>query len=154
MPQRERAPPDEWEERRDNASRRAFERFEDKLRAEFEETLSQLQVDSAQHFKNLEDKYVSWKGFAVFIVPLVSAIMALVAVYVAPVKESIAGVGQRVDKVEATVSKRLDEQDKKIERVGADVGAVMRVTVDGKPRSQAKREWETKTGVPRIDVNP
>ena len=134
--------------------RRAFERFEKKLKEEFDGAIAQVDVDTRQHFQKLENTFVSWKGFALFIVPLVTAIMGLVAVYVAPVKDAVAKVGDRVDKVEVTVSKRLDEQDKKVERMGADVSAVMRVTVDGKPRKQAQREWETKTGVPRIDASP
>jgi hypothetical protein len=97
---------------------------------------------------------VTWKGFALFIVPLVTATMALVAVYVSPVKENLSALDQRVGKTEATMSSRLAKQDEKLERQGIDLNALMRVTVDNKPRKQVQKEWESATGVPRIDASP
>lgn len=154
MTQAPGAPREDWEERKDRATRRAIERLEEELAAEYERVLDKLQSTHAQKLKDLEAHVVTWKGFAAFIIPLVSAIMGLVAAYVSPIKDSVAAGVQRMDASAKASEERLATHDKEIKRLRIDSNAVLRVTVDGKPRKQVQKEWESATGVPRIDANP
>ena len=54
----------------------------------------------------------------------------------------------------ATLRADFEKRNEEWKLQKATLEAVLRVTVDGKSRQQARREWESKTGVPRIDVNP
>lgn len=154
MPQRDGAPPEQWQERKDRDTRRAFERFEEKLRGEFHAELDDHRRDADRRLKGFEDHYVSYKSFTFGLLAMVGAVIGISITLMGPTKEAAVAASAKVDRVEAVVSQRLNEQEKEIERIRADINAVLRVTVDGKPRKQVQREWENATGVPRVDAAP
>lgn len=154
MAQRDGAPRDEWEPRRDILTRRAVEAIEDRLRGELESALRQHSVDSAQRHREMEERFVSHKALGFALLAMLGAVFAMASQYMAPTREAVASAVKKMDDATTVIDRRLAEQDKSIARQAASVEAVMRVTVDGKPRKQAQREWESKTGVPRIDAAP
>lgn len=130
------APPSDWEQRRDGALRLVI----DKLDALADE-VTQLQADVK---KDLEG-YVSYKALQVSIIGLLALIATLMGFVLSPTKDAAVAAVVRVEKLEGSVSSKLERFDARLEKQDAKTDAIWDVVGEGRPRSAAKAELQRRT---------
>src|SRR6187455_3219215 len=103
MPQRDSAPPDEWEPRRDSATRRAVQAIEDRLRGEITDTFREHLVESSKKHREMEERFVTYKAFALGIVVMLLSVYGFAREFMGPTKESVAAAAKKLGDATTTI---------------------------------------------------
>lgn len=135
--QRPGAPPEEWEERRDDSTRVVISHI-DKLERDLEMKLK---------------GYVRWETLAGGIVALLALVWALVTASMSPTKEAMsaarAEARERVQELKTDTASQLERMGDKLERVDAKLDAMVGVTLEGQSRGAAKAQLRRRTAEPQ-----